>query len=155
MGFIEIKKDEFDKFIKEKYKSREFYLGEYEEIEKNKNINECCYLIKINDRYLLIVYSSFWRDNNKMRGYASDSIKITPVDSITLEPVRPKFPHVKRTDKWKLHFQERISEIIASLGYDNKCNFCGKQMFLRYNKKDDTIFIGCSGFPKCNYSRNL
>lgn len=157
MSYINISKYEFDNFLK-KFWFRELTVEEYKEIETDKVINEYCYWVVVNDKYLLLVYSSILKDENISRGYGGDSIKIVPRDRDTLDLVREKFSHINRTSNWTLHFQERVSEIIESLGYDTSCNLCKGRMFLRYNKKDNVCFLGCSKFSsssKCVGARKL
>lgn len=45
-----------------------------------------------------------------------------------------------------------IKKEVVEVGED--CPLCGKPLVYRQNKKGEP-FIGCSGFPKCKYTRNI
>src|SRR5262249_30634526 len=36
---------------------------------------------------------------------------------------------------------------------DEKCPQCGKALVVRYSKKSGSRFLGCSGYPECNYTQ--
>ncbi|MFN7096765.1 MAG: type I DNA topoisomerase [Gammaproteobacteria bacterium] len=63
-------------------------------------------------------------------------------------------------DFWK-PFNHRIDEIETTVArsevtqekLDEACPTCGKPLSIRLGKRGR--FIGCSGFPECNYTRNL
>lgn len=35
------------------------------------------------------------------------------------------------------------------------CGLCGKDMILRYSPKNDSFFVGCTGFPGCRNTSRL
>jgi ssDNA-binding Zn-finger/Zn-ribbon topoisomerase 1 len=39
--------------------------------------------------------------------------------------------------------------------HDVSCPKCGSSLKVRKNKRDDTSFYGCSGYPACKFSKNF
>lgn len=52
-----------------------------------------------------------------------------------------------------LENEETDSELSDMAGHPGKCPYCGKLLVHRTGKYGD--FIGCSGYPKCNYSASI
>ncbi len=36
-----------------------------------------------------------------------------------------------------------------------KCPDCGKDLIVRENRKTKELFIGCTGYPNCDYSQSI
>ena len=47
--------------------------------------------------------------------------------------------------------EEHVEQVQAAL---RTCPVCGNPLVERHRKSDGGTFIGCSGYPKCRYSRN-
>lgn len=63
--------------------------------------------------------------------------------------------HVPNDVDYLADFKERlaIQEEASAKADDMICPFCGNELIVRNGKRGE--FIGCSGFPKCRYTRNL
>ena len=47
--------------------------------------------------------------------------------------------------------EEHVEQVQAAL---RTCPLCGKPLVGRHRKSDGGTFVGCSGYPKCRYTRN-
>ena len=123
---------------------------------QNVTITECCYILPLTFKptRLLKIYSSVSGRTSSSRDCGSDAVRIVLADQ-TGEPVHSRFTRINRTGNRRQRLRVRISEALQALGIDMTCPDCGKKLFLKRNSKNNSRFIGCSTFPKCEYKRNF
>lgn len=145
-------KDEFEYALGLTSKFRPYPDSWYEmdKVADGKKINEYCYIIPLilyDPIRILKVYSSVSRRTNISREVKGDAIRVVLAD-LKGEPVHDSFKRLNRNGNWEWNLRLRISQAIASLGFDTKCPKCRKDLFLRWNRKDGRRFLGCSMWKK-------
>lgn len=159
---IEISKKEFENFLERNYWwspcPDELYgfdlLGKKDKNENlqvlEKEIWEILYFIPlIQEKVLLLVYSSIDRKTEKSRTVGGDSMKIVPFSYSRFEPVMRRQHTIYRVDGWKNNFKKRVDEIVKKLGNDMVCKNCGSTLSVGKNtKKKDSHFLGCKSYLK-------
>lgn len=118
-------------------------------------INEHCYFVALGGDVCLKVYSSVLKKNKFSRPPGTDAIRIVVANTTDAKPIRGRFPKVYRTGNWRRNLKIRVSQTIESLGVNMACLECKSRLFLKRNSTDNTQFLGCSMFPKCDYKRNF
>ena len=49
--------------------------------------------------------------------------------------------------------REHVAEATAA-AHGTQCPVCGRELVERHRRSDGHVFIGCSGWPSCHYTRN-
>lgn len=162
---IDITKAEFENFLNKFYNWAEFseemysidFLGDKDGDNFKKAAHETrefCYMIPIVGKVCILVFSSISRNTGEMRNYASDAIRIVPFETEKFKSIMPRQGKVYRVLGWSKNFRKRVDYIVEKLGNNMKCQKCGKKMTVRKSKSKE-IFIGCTGYPKCSYTKNI
>lgn len=63
--------------------------------------------------------------------------------------------HIPNETEYSADYKARLTQQIENENKANDmiCPFCGNELVIRNGKKGN--FIGCKGFPKCRYTRNI
>jgi len=162
--YQEFSKDEFEKVLWEISPVVEFFGDFYNfDWQKDKGewvkapgmINEYCYFLALNSDVCIKVYSSVKKIVDLSRPSGEDAIRIVLASTADAKPVRGKFTIIKRTGTWRRNLKLRVSEAIGSLGENMECPRCKNRILLKRNSIDNSQFLGCSSFPKCDYKRKF
>jgi hypothetical protein len=157
-------KAEFEKILWEISPVVEFFGNFYkfdwieedgEWVQKPGEINEYCYFLALEGEVCLKVYSSIQKIENTSRTAGDDAIRIVAANTTDAKPIRPKFPKVYRTGNWRKNLKLRASQAVESLGANIICPKCKKRLLLKRNSKNNSQFLGCSNYPKCDYGRKF
>ena len=115
------------------------------------------YRIKARPQVMICVHSSIMRDK-QARDCGKDAIRVSLV--LELPDGRivglAKFKRVHRVTGWAENLKSRVMEALeyakSRLIY---CNRCGRIMSERTNSRDNTRFLGCTGYPECKSTRSI
>lgn len=127
--------------------------GRYFSVETDE-IGEYCYVVPLtfSPVRILKVYSSVQRDSDHSRDVGGDAIRVVLADAGG-EPKHEAYTRINRTGNWETKLRIRISQVLKSIGFDVDCPRCGEMLYLRWNRHDNSRFLGCSMWPDCNGTR--
>jgi hypothetical protein len=145
----------FMEFIEEWYKTEWVKDKENKYYNRQRTmITEYCYIVPLtfNPTRILKVYSSVQKISDRSRVVGGDAIRVVLADRFG-EPKHRAYTRINRTGNWEYKLRLRISEVLASTGFDISCPTCNEILFLKWNRNDNSRFLGCSYWPDCKGTR--
>jgi DNA topoisomerase-1 len=86
----------------------------------------------------------------KFTGHMEEELDQIESAKIRRDEVLSEFWHPFRQ---RLETAKTKMQAVKGVATDEKCPQCGKAMVIRYSKKTGSKFLGCSGYPECNYTK--
>lgn len=107
-----------------------------------------------NGNFIMRVYSSVDRRNNKSREKDSDAIRLTVIDAESERPVM-KEKRTNRIKTWPKNLKKKIHNVKNRKDEITICSECGSLMVVRSNKETGEKFLGCTNYPDCQNVEQL